>query len=315
MKGNVASLVSSVLFILFLGVFLCACAGCGGSDSGGWSSGTGTSSDSTVRETLSTPSLSERGGLSKSSQLSSSDYSVKFTVSSDWASGFSAEIKVTNLGKTRINNWRFEFDFNRSIDSIWNASIVSHTGKHYVLKGAGWNSWIEPGATVSLGFCGSPGKVTTAPGTWLLSGDLPATPTPTPTPTATATPTPTPTPTPTSTPAPSTESSVTVNYTTSSDWGSGFTGSIVLKNTGASTVQDWVLEFDFDRSIDSIWNATVESHSGTHYRIKPESYNRVISSGGRTSFGFTGNPGNVSSPPENAVVTTTVTTPTPTPTR
>src|SRR4026208_1267477 len=68
-----------------------------------------------------------------------------FTLYSDWGSGFVGEVRMKNEGSTAVTNWNLEFDFNRSIDNIWCASIVSHVGDHYVVANVGWNSAIAPG--------------------------------------------------------------------------------------------------------------------------------------------------------------------------
>lgn len=97
---------------------------------------------------------------------SSGDFTFK--VSTDWGSGFTGQITATNSSQQTINDWQLEFDFPGDITSIWDASIVSHVGDHYVVQNAGWNSTIAPGATVSFGFNGSPGNVTVSPTNYLL---------------------------------------------------------------------------------------------------------------------------------------------------
>lgn len=87
----------------------------------------------------------------------------QFTVTSDWGTGFGGQITATNTGKTAITNWQLGFDFPGQITSIWNATIQSHVGNHYVLQNAGWNSTIQPGGNVVIGFNGSPGQVTSGP--------------------------------------------------------------------------------------------------------------------------------------------------------
>ena len=63
---------------------------------------------------------------------------------------------------------------------------------------------------------------------------------------------------------------------------------------------DWVIEFDFDRQITNIWNATITSHVGNHYVIRAESWNKKIAAnGGSVSFGFQGASGNVLAGPIN----------------
>ncbi|MBS0262864.1 MAG: cellulose binding domain-containing protein [Planctomycetes bacterium] len=94
----------------------------------------------------------------------------QFRVTSDWGSGFTGEITATNTGTTAINNWQMGFDFPGQITSIWNASVVSHIGNHYVIQNAGWNSSIASGASVTIGFNGSPGNVTTGPTNYAFLG-------------------------------------------------------------------------------------------------------------------------------------------------
>lgn len=94
----------------------------------------------------------------------------QFTVTSDWGSGFGGQITATNTGKTAITNWQLGFDFAGQITSIWNATILSHVGNHYVLQNSGWNSTIQPGANVVIGFNGSPGNVTVGPSNYAWVG-------------------------------------------------------------------------------------------------------------------------------------------------
>lgn len=107
---------------------------------------------------------------------------VTFSVSDDWGTGFTGNISIKNNDTAAVSGWKLEFDFAASIDSIWNANIISHVGNHYVLQDAGYNSVIAAGGTVSFGFNGSPGNLTTQPTNYLFNG-LPlgeANPAPTP---------------------------------------------------------------------------------------------------------------------------------------
>ncbi|HEY4308594.1 MAG TPA: cellulose binding domain-containing protein [Pirellulales bacterium] len=92
----------------------------------------------------------------------------KYQVTSDWGSGFTGQVTVTNSSQQPVTNWTLEFDFPATITSIWDASIVSHTGNHYVITNAGWNSTIPAGGTASFGFNGSPGNSTVVPTNYLL---------------------------------------------------------------------------------------------------------------------------------------------------
>lgn len=93
-----------------------------------------------------------------------------FAVTSDWQSGFQATVTITNPGTTPVKNWTLEFDFPFAITSIWNASIVSHKGNHYVITHMDYNKDIPAGQSVSFGFTGAPGNVHTTPTGYILNG-------------------------------------------------------------------------------------------------------------------------------------------------
>src|SRR5579883_1653353 len=74
--------------------------------------------------------------------------SVQFTVTSDWGAQFDGQISITNQGADSLQDWTLEFDFSPEILLIWDAKVVSHSGTHYVIQSAGWNSQIAPKASV-----------------------------------------------------------------------------------------------------------------------------------------------------------------------
>lgn len=91
-----------------------------------------------------------------------------FNVTSNWGSGFTAQLSMRNTATTPVNNWVLEFDFAGAITSIWDAKIVSRTGNHYVIQNADYNRTIAAGATLSFGFNGSPGGAIVAPTNFVL---------------------------------------------------------------------------------------------------------------------------------------------------
>ncbi|GAA3004598.1 glycosyl hydrolase family 18 protein [Streptosporangium longisporum] len=127
----------------------------------------------------------------------------------------------------------------------------------------------------------------------------------------------------------------TATYSTSSNWGSGFEGKVVVK-AGTSALTSWKVEFDLPSgtSIGSSWDADL-TKSGNHYTFVNKSWNGALAAGASTSFGFNGTGGGISdvlncklngapcsgggttdpTPTPTPTVTPTVTpTPTPTPT-
>ncbi|WP_326587981.1 glycoside hydrolase family 18 chitinase [Streptomyces sp. NBC_01294] len=83
--------------------------------------------------------------------------------------------------------------------------------------------------------------------------------------------------------------SATATYTKVSDWGTGFEGKWVVKNTGTTTLTSWTVEWDYPAgtSVTSAWDATVTS-SGTHWTAKNVGWNGTLAPGGTASFGFNG---------------------------
>jgi aryl-phospho-beta-D-glucosidase BglC (GH1 family) len=96
--------------------------------------------------------------------------SVVFTNVTDWGSGFTGNIAITNTGTAAINAWSLQFDFAPLISNIWNAQVASHVGSHYTIKDAGFNAGIAAGQTVSFGFNGLPGGHPAPPTGYILNG-------------------------------------------------------------------------------------------------------------------------------------------------
>ncbi len=97
---------------------------------------------------------------------------AQFSDDSDWGTGFNGTIKVTNTTSSTLTNWTLAFTFGGQISSIWNGTIVSQNGSHYVVEGTSWNNTIAPASSTSFGFSASPGNVTpgTSPTGFVLSG-------------------------------------------------------------------------------------------------------------------------------------------------
>ncbi|MGW7434888.1 glycosyl hydrolase family 18 protein [Streptomyces sp. NPDC054849] len=83
--------------------------------------------------------------------------------------------------------------------------------------------------------------------------------------------------------------SATATYSKVSDWGTGFEGKWVVKNTGTTTLTSWTVEWDYPAgtSVTSAWDATVTG-SGTHWTAKNVGWNGTLAPGATASFGFNG---------------------------
>jgi cellulase/cellobiase CelA1 len=113
------------------------------------------------------------------------------------------------------------------------------------------------------------------------------------------------------TPTVAATSSSAVAFSVTSDWGSGFNGDVTVSNASSTPLSNWVVTFDFDGQIASLWNGMITDRTGTRFTVSGASWNSTIAAGAETSFGFTAVPRVAS-----AVLTnlTLVGAPTPTPT-
>lgn len=80
----------------------------------------------------------------------------------------------------------------------------------------------------------------------------------------------------------------TATFSKVSDWGTGFTGQVVVQ-AGTTALSGWTVEFDLPSgtSIGSAWEADM-TRTGDHYRFVNRSYNGTVAAGASTAFGFNG---------------------------
>ncbi|WP_082495280.1 non-reducing end alpha-L-arabinofuranosidase family hydrolase, partial [Cellulomonas sp. Leaf334] len=124
--------------------------------------------------------------------------SVSYT-SNQWNSGFTASVKITNLGSA-INGWTLTWAFpgNQTVTQAW-STTATQSGNQVTARNVSYNPQIPAGGTVEFGFNGAYSGSNPAPTSFSLNGtpcNGSVAPTPTPTPTTNPTPTPTPTNTP-----------------------------------------------------------------------------------------------------------------------
>ncbi|WP_239133628.1 cellulose binding domain-containing protein [Rugosimonospora africana] len=131
---------------------------------------------------------------------------MSYTVSTQWSSGFTANVNVTNLGDP-INGWRLTWSFSagQTVTQAWNAS-ATQSGSAVTVTDAGYNAAIATNATASFGFNGTwNGSTNPSPTAFALNGVscTGGVSSPTATPTGTRSPSPTPSRTVSPSPTPS----------------------------------------------------------------------------------------------------------------
>lgn len=140
-------------------------------------------------------------------QAATAGCQVSYAVSSQWSTGFTGNVSVTNLGDP-ISGWTLLWSYTagQTVTQAWN-SVITQSGSAVTATNASWNGGLATNASVSFGFNANwSGSANPAPTTFTLNGvtctgavapTTPAPTTPVPTsagPSATASPTPTSTP-------------------------------------------------------------------------------------------------------------------------
>jgi hypothetical protein len=97
---------------------------------------------------------------------------VSYTISSQWAGGFGANVAVTNLGSP-VNNWSLSWTFGagQTIQQLWNGSYTQ-SGDSVTVTNAAYNASIDTGASTSFGFNGAWNGSNPVPATFTLNGTV-----------------------------------------------------------------------------------------------------------------------------------------------
>lgn len=90
--------------------------------------------------------------LQKRGNVKKDDYIAEFSVVNDWGNGYIGEISITNTSDNIIEDWELEVDLCTEIVNIWNGCITEKNSD--LIRNADYNSNINPGQTVTIGFQG-----------------------------------------------------------------------------------------------------------------------------------------------------------------
>lgn len=91
-----------------------------------------------------------------------------------------------------------------------------------------------------------------------------------------------------------------------SDWGTGCDGAIILSNLADESIENWKLEFDYDREIVNIANAVIVSREQNHYVIKNAEYNADIAVNSSVHISIVAGEGAADERPDNFAMQQTV---------
>lgn len=96
--------------------------------------------------------------------------SVAYTVPSQWNTGFTANIVITNLGSP-LTSWNLGYSYsgNQALQSGWNGTW-SQSGANVTVTNASWNGSVATNGTVTIGANFNYSGTNTSPTTFTLNG-------------------------------------------------------------------------------------------------------------------------------------------------
>lgn len=97
------------------------------------------------------------------------EYETEYRIVDQWENYANIEVELYNHTSEDIEDWNVSFDFSGSIETIWNADMISNTNGCYRIGNKTYNATIHPGQSTKFGFQArfADGKVT-CPGEGVL---------------------------------------------------------------------------------------------------------------------------------------------------
>ncbi len=195
-------------------------------------------------------------------ELPKTNVEVSTEVVTSWDDKVQLNVTVMNASDAVMNNWKVAFDFDGTIDQIWNAEIISAEDGKYVIGHPSWKTDLEAGESYTFGLIATKNSedAPTVVDSSLVSQEVTAD---------------------------------TASYEVAfnkSEWSYGYNGEIVITNMSENSIEGWRIEFDFPDDITNVWNATIVSHEGNHYVVDNAGYNDTIAALSSVSFGFSATP-------------------------
>ncbi len=190
------------------------------------------------------------------------DIDISMKITSQWNHHYNAEVTVTNLTESKIDDWEICFDFSNTIEHIWNAKVMEHNTEEgwYTVRNADWNQDIPYEGSITFGMTVQYEDTIDEPKDGFLTRGCFEV-----------------------------EDNYEIEYTEYSRWNdTKVNGQITITNNTERRIEDWKLELSSNLTFEQIWSAEIcenLSEEGFCYLDNKE-YNQNIEPGQSVSFGF-----------------------------
>lgn len=192
---------------------------------------------------------------------------VSYKIVNQWNTGFTGEVLLTNLGNP-WSQWTATWDMpnGQKVTDLWNGQF-SQSNTTVTVRNANWNGTVAKDAKVTFGFNASHTGINTIPTNIAVNGVVCSG---------------------NAAPPPPPQTSCAVTYTLVSEWDTGYTADVYIKNTG-DAVADWQVTWDMPdgQQVTEMWNGRYQQTAAA-VRVTPETWNRVINKDATLQFGFNG---------------------------
>lgn len=189
-------------------------------------------------------------------------------VESNWGTGYTAYITITNNTNSSISSWNVNFSINQNqtIQSVWSAKLISaQSAQNVSVTNESWNGALAPQQSVSFGYqVNNPQNgITSAVGLTAIGNASSSSQPPT--------------------------SSLSATYAIDSQWSTGYQITVTLKNNSSTPTSSWQATFNLNQgqSISNMWNATYAA-SGISITVNNPQWSNggVIAANGTATFGM-----------------------------
>ena len=185
-------------------------------------------------------------------------YTVEYTVKNEWTGNQNIEVTITNTGSEVMCDWAVGYNAFGEIGGLWNAQVYGHQGTEYILKGASYNSEIEPGQSANFGYTLTGDKFKIPQNIVNCAERVDIT------------------------------EGYNVYYNITNDYESTYQAEMIIENTSDTDISAWQLSFDGNVTIDDLWSGKLIENNNGSFKVKNAENNSVIAAGSSVSFNFSG---------------------------